>query len=171
MNGNHVWQWRAIAKDRSKRITAGLLSVLLWLLSLTWTPSAIALTQIKISDISYYECPPEVAEGAVTSGGSYMAANCFIVTGTADNPSGKTVYDADIYGRIYDANGDAILRNRTRVGSVESLPAGTSRFELRISVPANQPIPLRLEQFKAVGFSGKVRRAFITNEDPISEDE
>lgn len=140
-------------------------SVLIWCTSLTLAPAAFALTQIKLSEISYHECPADVAEGAVTSGGSFMQADCFIITGTTDNPSGKTVYDADIFGRIYDANGDAILRNRTRVGSVESIPAGKGTFELRISIPSNQPLPLKLEQFKAVGFTGKVRRAFIANED------
>ena len=50
----------------------------------TWvsTPPALALTQIKLSNISYQECPPELAQGAVTSGAT-NAANCFIVTGKA----------------------------------------------------------------------------------------
>jgi hypothetical protein len=29
---------------------------------------------------------------------------------------------------------------------------------VRISVPANQPTPLKLEKFKASGFTGKVRK-------------
>ncbi len=86
-----------------------------------------------------------------------MAANCFIVTGKADNTTNKTVYDADIYGRIYDANNDSVLQNRTRLGSIAEVPPGVSDFELRISVPANQPLPLQLKQFKASGFAAKVR--------------
>jgi len=41
---------------------------------------------------------------------------------------------------------------------VRRAQSGASDFELRISVAANQPTPLKLEQFKAAGFAGKVRR-------------
>ena len=127
---------------------------------ITWVfpPPALALTQIKLSDVSYHECPPELAKGAVTSGGTTMSANCFIVTGKAENNSGKPVYDADIFGRIYDANNDSVMQNRTRLGAIAEIPPGVSDFSLRISVPANQPLPLKLKQFKAAGFSGQVRR-------------
>ena len=50
------------------------------------------------------------------------------------------------------------MQNRTRLGSIEEVPVGISDFALRISVPANQPTPLKLKQFKAAGFSGTVRR-------------
>lgn len=126
---------------------------------ITWvfTPPALALTQIKLSNLSYHECPEELAQGAVTSG-TTMNANCFIVTGKAENNSGKLVYDADIFGRIYDANNDSVMQNRTRLGSIAEIPLGVSDFQLRISVPANQPLPLKLKQFKAAGFSAQVRR-------------
>lgn len=127
---------------------------------ITWvfTPPALALTQIKLSDVTYHECPAEFSKGAVTSGGTTMSANCFIVTGKAENNSRKSVYDADIFGRIYDANNDSVMQNRTRLGSIAEVPPGVSDFELRISVPANQPTPLQLKQFKAAGFSAQVRR-------------
>lgn len=127
---------------------------------ITWvfTPPALALTQIKLSDITYHACPAELSKGAVTSGGTTMSANCFIVTGKAENNSRKSVYDADIFGRIYDANNDSVMQNRTRLGSITEVPPGVSDFELRISVPANQPTPLKLKQFKAAGFSAQVRR-------------
>ncbi len=69
----------------------------------------------------------------------------------------KTVYDADIFGRIYDANNNTVMQNRTRVGSISEVPPGESTFEMRITVPANQPTPLKLKQFKASGFTSKVR--------------
>ena len=134
------------------------LTCLVGILTWVFTPPALALTQIKLSDISYHECSAELSQGAVTSGGSATAANCFIVTGKAENSSGKPVYDADIFGRIYDANNDSVMQNRTRLGMIEELPPGVSDFELRISVPANQPTPLKLKQFKAAGFSAQVRR-------------
>lgn len=132
-------------------------SCLFWVASWVFSPAAFALVQIQLSDISYHECPPELAQGTVTPGTS-SAANCFLVTGKAVNNSGKQVVNADIFGRIYDANGNSVLQNRTRLGSIDEVPPGVSDFELRITVPANQPTPLQLKQFKAAGFTGKVRR-------------
>jgi len=137
--------------------TVILVTCFMGLITFFWSPPALALTQIKLTNVTYHECPQELSEGAVTSG-TTMAANCFIVTGKAENASNKPVYDADIFGRIYDANNEPVMQNRTRLGSIAELPPGTSDFELRISVPANQPTPLKLKQFKAAGFSGQVRR-------------
>ncbi|AFY60167.1 hypothetical protein [Synechococcus sp. PCC 6312] len=119
-------------------------------------PPAWAVVQMRLVDVGYQDCPPELADGAVTSG-TMMKANCFLIVGKVENKSGKTVVDADVFGRIYDANGNPVMQNRTRVGSIEVVPPGLSEFELRISVPAEQPTPLQLEQFKASGFTTKVR--------------
>lgn len=135
-------------------LTAIVLAFLLSLAGLFISADAEAMTQIKLSNISYEDCP-EAYEGGLLSGSS-NAASCFLITGTAKNPSGKTIYDADVFGRIYDANGNPVLQNRTRVGSIAEVPPGVSEFSLRISVPANQPTPLQLEQFKASGFSSSV---------------
>lgn len=120
-------------------------------------PAANAMTQIQIKDLSYSACPEELSEGIVASG-SLQKANCFLVQGTAVNTSGKMVLNADVYGRIYDANNNPAMMNRTRLGAIDEVPPGESPFELRISVAANQPEPLKLKQFKASGFTGKVRR-------------
>jgi hypothetical protein len=123
-----------------------------WLVS----PAAWALTPIKLYDLSYEECPAELSKGLVTSG-DIRPANCFLVKGKAKNTSGKTVVDADVFGRIYDANGNSVMENRGRVGTILEVPPGVSDFQITISVAANQPTPLKLEQFKASGFAGKVR--------------
>ncbi|AFY67635.1 hypothetical protein [Geitlerinema sp. PCC 7407] len=143
---------------RLKAFAALVVAGVLWLATAVWTPPAWALTPIELRDITYGPCPTEVGEGAVTSGGMSLDANCFLVTGKAVNKSGKTLVNADIFGRIYDANNNPILQNRTRLGSIDEVPPGESDFELRISVPANQPTPLQLKQFKASGFTGTVRR-------------
>ncbi|MDF5726881.1 MAG: hypothetical protein PUP92_02325 [Rhizonema sp. PD38] len=142
---------------RLRSLTIIFLSCVIGVLSWVLTPPADALTQIKLSHLSYNECSQELAKGAVTSG-TTMLANCFIVKGKAENPTNKTVYDADIFGRIYDANNDSVMQNRTRLGSIAEIPPGVSDFELRISVPANQPLPLKLKQFKAAGYSAQVRK-------------
>lgn len=134
------------------------ISALIWLSAGLNAPDALALVQIKVTDLSYHECPVELAKGAITAGGIPQAARCFMVTGKAVNGTNKTIVNADIFGRIYDANEDPIIENRTRLGSIEEVPPGTSEFEFPIIVPANQPLPLKLAQFKAAGFTGKVRR-------------
>ena len=139
-----------------KKLLVVFISCIIAFLSWIFTSPAEALTQIKLSDLSYQECPPELAKGQVTSGTS-MSANCFIVTGKAYNPSSKKVYDADIFGRVYDANNNPVMQNRNRLGSITEIPPGESDFQIRISVASNQPTPLKLKKFKASGFSSPVR--------------
>ena len=139
------------------RFIAGLLlSVSLWLSSWVITPPAAAITSIKLSDISYEPCTGDEAAGSVTSG-DIRPVSCYIIKGKAKNISGKTVVDADVFGRIYDADDNLTYENRGRVGSIEEVPPGVSDFEFRISVPANQPTPLKLKNFKASGFAERVR--------------
>jgi hypothetical protein len=133
-----------------------LISCCFWLSSWMVTAPAAASTSIKLSDLSYQPCPGGDSEGSVGSG-DLRPARCFEVKGKAKNISGKTVYDADVFGRIYDANDNPTMENRGRIGTIEEVPAGVSDFSIQINVPANQPTPLKLKQFKASGFAGKVR--------------
>jgi hypothetical protein len=128
------------------------------ILYLSFVPPALAVTQIELTEVSYKECPADVAEGAVTSGGVTQSASCFLVIGKTKNPSSKTVFDADVYGRIYDADNNLVLQNRSRVGLIEEIPPGLSDFEMRISVPSNTTMPLQLKKFKAAGFTRKIRQ-------------
>ena len=138
-------------------VTISFLTSILWLTTFIVTPVADALTPVKLYDLSYTSCPPEITEGAYVGSGNMGANNCFLVQGKAKNTSGKPVVDADVFGRIYDANGNSAMENRGRIGSIAEVPPGVSDFEIRISVSANQPTPLSLEQFKASGFASKVR--------------
>jgi hypothetical protein len=132
--------------------------VLLCLSSWLVAPTALALTPIKLTELSYQDCPPELAKGTVTSGGVTQEASCFLIVGKAENNSSKTVYDADVYGRIYDADNNNIFQNRTRLGAIEQVPPGVSDFQIRVTVPTILPTPLQLKQFKASGFTAKVRQ-------------
>jgi len=133
-----------------------LVTGLFWLSSWVVTPSAAAMTSIKLSNLSYELCEGNDAAGSVSSG-DLRPANCFTIKGKAKNISGKTVVDADVFGRIYDANDNDTFENRGRIGTIEEVPPGVSDFEIRVSVPANQPTPLKLKNFKASGFAGRVR--------------
>lgn len=143
--------------DWGRRLVCVGAIALLVVLSVGAAP-AHALTQIRLFDLDYRDCPPAMAAGTVTTGGSSRAANCFIVYGKTENNSGHPVYNADIFGRVLDANDNPAMQNRTRLGAIDEVPVGIGEFELRITVPANQPTPLKLQQFKASGFSGRVRR-------------
>ena len=143
---------------RVRSLWVVVISALFWFMSAIHAPDALALIQVKLSELSYHECPEELAKGAVTAGGVTQSARCFMVTGKATNPTNKTIVNADIFGRIYDANEDPIIENRARLGSIAEIPPGVSEFEFPINVPANQPLPLKLQQFKAAGFTGIVRR-------------
>ena len=74
---------------RLRSLVVSLIVCVFIIISWVIAPSALALTQIRLFDISYEPCSAEVGEGAVTSGGSPMAANCFIVSGKAENATNK----------------------------------------------------------------------------------
>ncbi|MDA0673335.1 MAG: hypothetical protein O3C67_06475 [Cyanobacteria bacterium] len=137
-------------------VATAIACLLLGLSTLTAAP-AWAMTQIELKDLSYTHCPEEFTDGMVTAGSS-QTARCYMIQGTAVNPTGKPVINADVFGRVYDANANPVMQNRNRLGAIEEVPPGESPFKIRISVAANQPEPLRLEKFKAAGFTGKVRR-------------
>ncbi|PSB08550.1 hypothetical protein C7B62_16450 [Pleurocapsa sp. CCALA 161] len=137
-------------------LTGLLISISLWLGSCVITPPATAMTSISLSNLSYEPCAGDEADGSVASG-DLRPASCYIIKGKAKNISGKTVVDADVFGRIYDANDNSTFENRGRIGTIEEVPPGVSNFAFRVSVPANQPTPLKLKNFKASGFAEKVR--------------
>jgi hypothetical protein len=137
-------------------LSALLISISLWLGSGMITPPAAALTSINLSNLSYEPCAGDEAAGSVTSG-DLRPVNCYTIKGKAKNISGKTLVDADVFGRIYDANDNSTFENRGRIGTIEKVPPGVSDFQIRVSVPANQPTPLKLKNFKASGFAEKVR--------------
>jgi hypothetical protein len=133
----------------------------------TAVPAAWAGTPVKLTNLTYAACSAEMSAGTVTTRNS-QPAKCFIVSATAQNDSGKSVFDADVFGRIYDANGDTVFENRGRLGTVAEIPPGSSMIEVRITVDPSQPEPLSLKQFKATGFGGKIR---VEQSIPLDEEE
>ena len=142
-------------KNLVKILQISALSVLIsvWM----FNAPAWANIQIKLTNLSYERCTGEAGKNMVLGGGM-MSAKCYLIKGLANNTSGKDVHNADIFGRIYDANGNDIMPERGRVGAVEEIPTGKSDFQIMVAIPAEQPEPLELKQFKASGFAGKVRR-------------
>jgi hypothetical protein len=144
-------------KNFFKTFQATALVILLCLCSFALSAPAWANVQIKLTNVVYEPCTGDIGKNMVLGGG-IMSAKCYMIKGEANNSSGKVVYNADIFGRIYDANGNDAMPERGRLGAVEQIPAGKSDFEIMVAIPAEQPEPLELKQFKASGFAGKVRR-------------
>ncbi|BBC25557.1 hypothetical protein [Pseudanabaena sp. ABRG5-3] len=140
-----------------KAFQVGALSLILCLFTFAFSNPASANVQIKLTNVTYEPCTGDAGKNMVLGGG-VMSAKCYMIKGEANNTSGKVVYNADIFGRIYDANGNDAMPERARLGAVEEIPTGTSNFQIMVAVPAEQPEPLELKQFKASGFAGKVRR-------------
>ncbi len=144
-------------KNLVKVLQVSALSLMICLCTFAFSNAAWANVQIKLTNVIYEPCTGEAGKHMVLGGG-VMSAKCYMIKGNANNTSGKVVYNADIFGRIYDANGNDAMPERTRLGAVEEIPAGKSDFEIMVAIPAEQPEPLELKQFKASGFAGKVRR-------------
>ncbi len=134
-----------------------ILSLIIFVSTFAFSSSVWATVQIKLTNVNYEPCTGDAGKHMVLGGG-IMSAKCYMIKGQANNPSGKAVYNADVFGRIYDANGNDAMPERARLGAVEEIPAGKSDFQIMVAIPAEQPEPLELKQFKASGFAGKVRR-------------
>lgn len=141
----------------SQLLLTVIISCVFSILSYCFSPPAWALVQIPLLDVDYKSCPAEMTGGDDLRG-DLQEMNCFLVFGQANNTTNKTIYDADVFGHIYDADDNDVMENRSRLGLIEEIPPGLTDFAIRVSVPATMPEPLHLEQFKAAGFTGRVRR-------------
>lgn len=111
--------------------------------------------KLELADVTYQLCADPVAAG--TPGTSSYKAQCYELRGVVYNRTGKQVYNADVFGTVLDANDDPVLRSG-RVGSIQNIPPGESRWTLQITVAASQPPPFQLQRFRASGFTGTVNR-------------
>ncbi|KAH6557531.1 hypothetical protein KP509_1Z108400 [Ceratopteris richardii] len=126
---------------------------------MSYSNKALADVKVTLSNMQATEvaCP----EGQTTvTGGTSFGASCFRVTGDAYNPSNRTVYNADIFGRVYDAQGEPALdtAENLRIDTIAEVPPGKSKVSFQITVNAAQAKlgALELKNFKATGFLGKV---------------
>lgn len=115
---------------------------------------------MALNHLETVRCPEtaEYSNMVVSSGSSSDPADCYFIQGTITNPTNQVIYNADVFGRLYDANDNDIWPERTRLGAIEEVPPGTSTFAIRVSIPTTSPLPLILKNFKASGFRGAVRR-------------
>lgn len=108
-------------KNFIKVFQVSALSLMICLCTLAFSNAAWANVQIKLTNVIYEPCTGEAGKHMVLGGG-VMSAKCYMIKGNANNTSGKVVYNADIFGRIYDANGNDAMPERARLGAVEEFP-------------------------------------------------
>jgi len=113
-------------------------------------------TALQIKDIEMRLCANPKASGV--PGSATYKATCYEILGTVVNTSKEAVNNADVYGKVLDATNDPVLRSG-RVGSIQNVPVGESRFRLEITVANSQPLPLKFKNFKAEGFNGIVNNS------------
>ncbi|XP_024531039.1 uncharacterized protein LOC9632160 isoform X2 [Selaginella moellendorffii] len=122
----------------------------------------------KINDACLPRSLCNFSEGQTTvTGGTSFKATCFRVTGEATNPASQPVYNADIFGRVYDAQGEPALdtTENLRIDTLAEIPPGKSKVSFQITVSEEQAKlgPLELKNFKATGYLGKVN----SKQDPV----
>lgn len=121
--------------------------------------AALADVKLTLSNIEAAPVPCPSGQTTVT-GGTSFSVRCFKVTGDVKNPTKQSVYNADIFGRVYDAQGEPALdaEENLRIDTLAEVPPGISKVSFQISVSESQAKlgPLQLKNFKATGYLGKV---------------
>jgi len=145
-----------LGRQQGRRRVAGLLLLPPALMAVGPPPSVASVVEVELKDLSVEPCKVKRAGGA--PGTSSFRAKCFKITASAYNPSESPLYNADVFGKIVDADNDPVLRSG-RVGSIDELAPGISTIELQITVAASQTLPLKLTGFKAQGFTQTVNRS------------
>jgi hypothetical protein len=83
--------------------------------------------------------PRPSAQHAPTTAGQTSKAACLDIQATATNPSNKPLYNADVFGRVYDALGEAAIDDTVRRRG--SSRGGATRMSRRAQRRAARPRP------------------------------
>jgi hypothetical protein len=152
----------AINKAPAPHLATAAAALVLLASPLTPHAHAIGPVSVKLDNIAAtrVECERGTGTvGGVSFSGSTTAAACLEVKATATNPSKKTLYSADVFGRIYDSSGEPMLDDseNARIAYVDELAPGTSEVKFLLRVPAAQfeKGPAEFRAFKASAFEGK----------------
>lgn len=70
-------------------------------------PVSVKLENINVSKV---DCAAGISTvSGVTYSGATAKAACLDITAKAVNPTSKPLYNADVFGRVYDAYGEAAI--------------------------------------------------------------
>lgn len=125
------------------------------------SPVGTASADVRIALTGIEAIPVACPEGQTTvTGRTSFGATCYRVTGNALNPLKQPVYNVDIFGRVYDAQGEPALdaAESLRIDTIPEVPPGKSRFSFQLTVSESQAKlgPLELKNFKGTGYLGRV---------------
>jgi hypothetical protein len=120
-------------------------------------PVSVPLERVTYEDVP---CP---AGTKVSVGGAVQIKSeiaCVAFTARASNPSGKSLNNADVYGRVYDGAGSPVtdVSENNRIAYVDEVKPGESEvtFTLRMSRAQLDAGELTWKGLKASGFAGKI---------------
>ena len=116
-------------------------------------PVKIPLDDLRVATV---QCPP-----GTRAFGSYDATRCLVVTAHARNDSGKKLFNVDVFGRVYDVDGNNALdrddaSDAGRVTNIPKVEPGEQdvQFPLRVSEQQARRGDMQFKNFKAVGYPG-----------------
>ena len=118
-------------------------------------PVSIRLDDLQVAEVA-------CAKGQLTAAGSGrdFNAHCLEISAESDNPSKKALLNADVFGRVFDAVGDAVtdVEENGRIAYIPRIEPGKStvKFPLIVSDLAFSRGKLDFQAVKVSGFPGGV---------------
>lgn len=124
-------------------------------------PPALAFGPVSVAMSDVNVAVAACKRGTVTvTGGENFDAVCLKVTATATNPSSKPLFNADVFGRVYDATGEPALDalENARISYISEIPPGQSPISFQLIIAKEQADygPVKVVGLKATGFPGKM---------------
>ena len=118
-------------------------------------PVSVPLSKLEVKRV---DCKQGLT--TVTGGTRDFGARCLEVSATASNPGQQALRNADVFGRVYDVNGEPAIdaEENSRISYIKEIPPGQSRVTFGLIVPEEQARQgdLELKNIKATGFPGGV---------------
>ena len=129
-----------------KFLVANFFAVILFISFLSIFPRDLFAAELKLSSLDLVDC--ETADPASKQPKGYRSG-CYILNGEISSDAKNTVKDVDVFAFIYDASDEEVLPNRPRIGSINNVPAGVSRFSVRVPIPSFAIPPFTIKNPKA----------------------
>ena len=115
------------------------------LLSFALVPYVEAV-ELKLSQLDLVKC--DTADPASKQPKGYRSG-CYVLDGEISSNAKSTIKDVDVFAFIYDASDEEVLPNRPRIGSINNVPVGVSKFSVRVPIPSFAIPPFTIKKAKA----------------------
>ena len=131
-------------------------------LAASFAALAVGPVSVPLERVTYEDVPCPAGTKASVGGAVQIKSEiaCVAFTARASNPSGKSLNNADVYGRVYDGAGSPVtdVSENNRIAYVDEVKPGESEvtFTLRMSRAQLDAGELTWKGLKASGFAGKI---------------